>query len=185
MYISVFPTHDTGNRIIKSIVRVKRLYPKIVCNILEVWGSTQKATSGVLKLWSRATCLLSNWLLKVVNQRLWRSTDLYFIKGFFFSLKYGSYTQVELLTCYSHIWVTRNEFPTKCRNSLFEIFIYNYLENIYFTSCFVFFLKIQLMVFGIFLCLDAFLYVFTLLPLRVFLALFRLFTLPCYGLRWV
>ncbi|KAF5926999.1 hypothetical protein HPG69_001632 [Diceros bicornis minor] len=40
-----------------------------------------------------------------------------------------------------------------------------------------------LMVFGIFLCLDAFLYVFTLLPLRVFLALFRLFTLPCYGLR--
>ncbi|XP_047574907.1 transmembrane anterior posterior transformation protein 1 homolog [Lutra lutra] len=41
----------------------------------------------------------------------------------------------------------------------------------------------KLMVFGIFLCLDAFLYVFTLLPLRVFLALFRLFTLPCYGLR--
>ncbi|KAM9742430.1 transmembrane anterior posterior transformation protein 1 homolog isoform 2-T2 [Dama dama] len=39
------------------------------------------------------------------------------------------------------------------------------------------------MVFGIFLCLDAFLYVFTLLPVRVFLALFRLFTLPCYGLR--
>ncbi|XP_011839522.1 PREDICTED: transmembrane anterior posterior transformation protein 1 homolog [Mandrillus leucophaeus] len=39
------------------------------------------------------------------------------------------------------------------------------------------------MVFGIFLCLDAFLYVFTLLPLRVFLALFRLLTLPCYGLR--
>ncbi|EPY86466.1 hypothetical protein CB1_000312004 [Camelus ferus] len=39
------------------------------------------------------------------------------------------------------------------------------------------------MVFGIFLCLDAFLYVFTLLPLRVFLALFRLFTLPCSGLR--
>lgn len=41
----------------------------------------------------------------------------------------------------------------------------------------------KLMFFGIFLCLDAFLYVFTLLPLRVFLALFRLFTLPCYGLR--
>ncbi|XP_061276877.1 transmembrane anterior posterior transformation protein 1 homolog isoform X1 [Bos javanicus] len=41
----------------------------------------------------------------------------------------------------------------------------------------------KLMVFGIFLCLDAFLYVFTLLPVRVFLALFRLFTLPCYGLR--
>ncbi|XP_058156623.1 transmembrane anterior posterior transformation protein 1 homolog [Dasypus novemcinctus] len=41
----------------------------------------------------------------------------------------------------------------------------------------------KLMIFGIFLCLDAFLYVFTLLPLRVFLALFRLFTLPCYGLR--
>ncbi|KAM9678387.1 transmembrane anterior posterior transformation protein 1 homolog isoform 1-T1 [Trichechus inunguis] len=41
----------------------------------------------------------------------------------------------------------------------------------------------KLMFFGIFLCLDAFLYVFTLLPLRVCLALFRLFTLPCYGLR--
>ncbi|XP_062964355.1 transmembrane anterior posterior transformation protein 1 homolog isoform X2 [Cynocephalus volans] len=41
----------------------------------------------------------------------------------------------------------------------------------------------KLMFFGIFLCLDAFLYVFTLLPLRVFLALFRLLTLPCYGLR--
>ncbi|XP_051823024.1 transmembrane anterior posterior transformation protein 1 homolog [Antechinus flavipes] len=41
----------------------------------------------------------------------------------------------------------------------------------------------KLMIFGIFLCLDAFLYVFTLLPLRVFLALFRFFTLPCYGLR--
>lgn len=67
---------------------------------------------------------------------------------------------------------------------MFEIFICNYFENIYFAFCFVFFsLKIQLMLFGIFLCLDAFLYVFTLLPLRVFLALFRLFTLPCYGLR--
>ncbi|XP_048219909.1 transmembrane anterior posterior transformation protein 1 homolog [Perognathus longimembris pacificus] len=41
----------------------------------------------------------------------------------------------------------------------------------------------KLMFFGIFLCLDAFLYVFTLLPLRVCLALFRLLTLPCYGLR--
>ncbi|XP_012579491.1 PREDICTED: transmembrane anterior posterior transformation protein 1 homolog [Condylura cristata] len=41
----------------------------------------------------------------------------------------------------------------------------------------------KLMIFGIFLCLDAFLYVFTLLPLRVFLALFRLLTLPCYGFR--
>ncbi|XP_058526270.1 transmembrane anterior posterior transformation protein 1 homolog [Ochotona princeps] len=41
----------------------------------------------------------------------------------------------------------------------------------------------KLMVFGIFLCLDAFLYVLTLLPLRVCLALFRLFALPCYGLR--
>ncbi|XP_067386454.1 transmembrane anterior posterior transformation protein 1 homolog isoform X2 [Emydura macquarii macquarii] len=41
----------------------------------------------------------------------------------------------------------------------------------------------KLMVFGIFLCLDAFLYVFTLLPLRVCLALFRFITLPCYGLR--
>ncbi|XP_066488033.1 transmembrane anterior posterior transformation protein 1 homolog isoform X2 [Tiliqua scincoides] len=41
----------------------------------------------------------------------------------------------------------------------------------------------KLMIFGIFLCLDAFLYVFTLLPLRVFLAAFRFITLPCYGLR--
>ncbi|CAM4553638.1 transmembrane anterior posterior transformation protein 1 homolog isoform X4 [Caretta caretta] len=41
----------------------------------------------------------------------------------------------------------------------------------------------KLMFFGIFLCLDAFLYVFTLLPLRVFLALFQFITLPCYGLR--
>uniref|UniRef100_A0A8B9F3C3 Transmembrane anterior posterior transformation 1 n=1 Tax=Amazona collaria TaxID=241587 RepID=A0A8B9F3C3_9PSIT len=40
----------------------------------------------------------------------------------------------------------------------------------------------KLMFFGIFLCLDAFLYVFTLLPLRVFLAMFRFITLPCYGL---
>uniref|UniRef100_A0A663LSR1 Transmembrane anterior posterior transformation 1 n=1 Tax=Athene cunicularia TaxID=194338 RepID=A0A663LSR1_ATHCN len=41
----------------------------------------------------------------------------------------------------------------------------------------------KLMFFGIFSCLDAFLYVFTLLPLRVFLAMFRFITLPCYGLR--
>ncbi|XP_025931425.1 transmembrane anterior posterior transformation protein 1 homolog isoform X5 [Apteryx rowi] len=41
----------------------------------------------------------------------------------------------------------------------------------------------KLMFFGIFLCLDAFLYVFTLLPLRVFLAMFQFITLPCYGLR--
>ncbi|KAM6440502.1 transmembrane anterior posterior transformation protein 1 homolog isoform 2-T2 [Liasis olivaceus] len=41
----------------------------------------------------------------------------------------------------------------------------------------------KLMIFGIFLCLDAFLYVFTLLPLRVFLAMFRFITLPCSGLR--
>ncbi|KFP28893.1 Transmembrane anterior posterior transformation protein 1, partial [Colius striatus] len=41
----------------------------------------------------------------------------------------------------------------------------------------------KLMFFGIFLCLDAFLYVFTLLPLRVILAMFRFITLPCYGLR--
>ncbi|XP_042663575.1 transmembrane anterior posterior transformation protein 1 homolog isoform X1 [Tyto alba] len=41
----------------------------------------------------------------------------------------------------------------------------------------------KLMFFGIFLCLDAFLYVFTLLPLRVFLAMIRFITLPCYGLR--
>ncbi|KAG8510320.1 Transmembrane anterior posterior transformation protein 1 [Galemys pyrenaicus] len=41
----------------------------------------------------------------------------------------------------------------------------------------------KLMFFGIFLCLDAFLYVFTLLPLRVLLALFRLLTLPCYSFR--
>uniref|UniRef100_A0AAY4A1W1 Transmembrane anterior posterior transformation protein 1 homolog n=1 Tax=Denticeps clupeoides TaxID=299321 RepID=A0AAY4A1W1_9TELE len=37
----------------------------------------------------------------------------------------------------------------------------------------------KLMIFGFFLCLDAFLYVFTLLPLRVLLALIRLLTLPC------
>uniref|UniRef100_A0A672UDT5 Transmembrane anterior posterior transformation 1 n=2 Tax=Strigops habroptila TaxID=2489341 RepID=A0A672UDT5_STRHB len=42
----------------------------------------------------------------------------------------------------------------------------------------------KLMFFGIFLCLDAFLYIFTLLPLRVFLAMFRFITLPCYGLRF-
>ncbi|XP_075472725.1 transmembrane anterior posterior transformation protein 1 homolog [Ascaphus truei] len=41
----------------------------------------------------------------------------------------------------------------------------------------------KLMVFGYFLCLDAFLYVFTLLPLRVLLALIRFITLPCCGLR--
>ncbi|KAL4640358.1 hypothetical protein GN956_G12302 [Arapaima gigas] len=41
----------------------------------------------------------------------------------------------------------------------------------------------KLMFFGFFLCLDAFLYVFTLLPLRVLLALIRLLTLPCCGLR--
>lgn len=40
----------------------------------------------------------------------------------------------------------------------------------------------KLMTFGFFLCLDAFLYVFTLLPLRVLLALLRLLTLPCCGL---
>ncbi|XP_029446461.1 transmembrane anterior posterior transformation protein 1 homolog [Rhinatrema bivittatum] len=40
----------------------------------------------------------------------------------------------------------------------------------------------KLMVFGYFLCLDAFLYVFTLLPLRVLLALIRFITLPCCGL---
>ncbi|XP_005990478.1 transmembrane anterior posterior transformation protein 1 homolog isoform X3 [Latimeria chalumnae] len=40
----------------------------------------------------------------------------------------------------------------------------------------------KLMVFGFFLCLDAFLYVFTLLPLRVLLALIRFITLPCYSL---
>uniref|UniRef100_A0A8C5WSE0 Transmembrane anterior posterior transformation 1 n=1 Tax=Laticauda laticaudata TaxID=8630 RepID=A0A8C5WSE0_LATLA len=42
----------------------------------------------------------------------------------------------------------------------------------------------KLMIFGIFLCLDAFLYVFTLLPLRVFLAMFRFITLPCSSLRY-
>uniref|UniRef100_A0A8C7GG55 Transmembrane anterior posterior transformation 1 n=1 Tax=Oncorhynchus kisutch TaxID=8019 RepID=A0A8C7GG55_ONCKI len=41
----------------------------------------------------------------------------------------------------------------------------------------------KLMIFGFFLCLDAFLYVFTLLPLRVLLALLHLFTMPCCGLR--
>ncbi|XP_039607465.1 transmembrane anterior posterior transformation protein 1 homolog isoform X1 [Polypterus senegalus] len=41
----------------------------------------------------------------------------------------------------------------------------------------------KLMLFGFFLCLDAFLYVFTLLPMRVILALIRLLTLPCCGLK--
>lgn len=41
----------------------------------------------------------------------------------------------------------------------------------------------QLMIFGFFLCVDAFLYVFTLLPLRVLLALLRLLALPCCGFR--
>uniref|UniRef100_A0A8C7ZIB7 Transmembrane anterior posterior transformation 1a n=1 Tax=Oryzias sinensis TaxID=183150 RepID=A0A8C7ZIB7_9TELE len=39
----------------------------------------------------------------------------------------------------------------------------------------------KLMIFGFFLCADAFLYVFTLLPLRVLLALLRMLTLPCCG----
>ncbi|KAK1175284.1 hypothetical protein AOXY_G2968 [Acipenser oxyrinchus oxyrinchus] len=41
----------------------------------------------------------------------------------------------------------------------------------------------KLMLFGFFLCLDAFLYVFTLLPLRAILALIRLITFPCCGLN--
>uniref|UniRef100_A0A8C9XLR8 Transmembrane anterior posterior transformation 1 n=1 Tax=Sander lucioperca TaxID=283035 RepID=A0A8C9XLR8_SANLU len=41
----------------------------------------------------------------------------------------------------------------------------------------------KLMTFGFFLCVDAFLYVFTLLPLRVLLAVLRLLTLPCCGFR--
>uniref|UniRef100_A0A3P9IIF2 Transmembrane anterior posterior transformation 1a n=1 Tax=Oryzias latipes TaxID=8090 RepID=A0A3P9IIF2_ORYLA len=41
----------------------------------------------------------------------------------------------------------------------------------------------KLMIFGFFLCADAFLYVFTLLPLRVLLALLRMLTLPCCGFR--
>ncbi|XP_041652857.1 transmembrane anterior posterior transformation protein 1 homolog isoform X2 [Cheilinus undulatus] len=41
----------------------------------------------------------------------------------------------------------------------------------------------KLMTFGLFLCVDAFLYVFTLLPLRVLLAVLRLLTLPCCGFR--
>uniref|UniRef100_A0A8C6PQ15 Transmembrane anterior posterior transformation 1b n=1 Tax=Nothobranchius furzeri TaxID=105023 RepID=A0A8C6PQ15_NOTFU len=41
----------------------------------------------------------------------------------------------------------------------------------------------KLMTFGFFLCLDTFLYVFTLLPLRVVLALLRLVAVPCCGLR--
>ncbi|KAK9518420.1 hypothetical protein VZT92_023726 [Zoarces viviparus] len=41
----------------------------------------------------------------------------------------------------------------------------------------------KLMTFGFFLCADAFLYVFTLLPLRVLLAVLRLLTLPCCGFR--
>ncbi|XP_026112319.1 transmembrane anterior posterior transformation protein 1 homolog [Carassius auratus] len=40
----------------------------------------------------------------------------------------------------------------------------------------------RLMIFGFFLCLDAFLYVFTLLPLRTLLAFLRLLTIPCCGL---
>ncbi|KAM8940291.1 transmembrane anterior posterior transformation protein 1 homolog [Pelodytes ibericus] len=40
----------------------------------------------------------------------------------------------------------------------------------------------KLMIFGFFLCLDAFLYVFTLLPLRVLLAVVKFITLPCCGL---
>ncbi|XP_058253023.1 transmembrane anterior posterior transformation protein 1 homolog isoform X2 [Hemibagrus wyckioides] len=40
----------------------------------------------------------------------------------------------------------------------------------------------KLMMFGCFLCLDAFLYVFTLLPLRTLLAFLRLLTIPCCGL---
>ncbi|XP_069781223.1 transmembrane anterior posterior transformation protein 1-like isoform X2 [Narcine bancroftii] len=40
----------------------------------------------------------------------------------------------------------------------------------------------KLMFFGFFLCLDAFLYLFTLLPLRVLLALMRFITRPCCGL---
>ncbi|MEQ2200348.1 Transmembrane anterior posterior transformation protein 1 [Xenoophorus captivus] len=40
----------------------------------------------------------------------------------------------------------------------------------------------KLMTFGFFLCLDTFLYMFTLLPLRVILALLRLLTVPCCGL---
>nr|XP_046263169.1 transmembrane anterior posterior transformation protein 1 homolog isoform X2 [Scatophagus argus] len=39
----------------------------------------------------------------------------------------------------------------------------------------------KLMLFGFFLCLDSFLYIFTLLPLRVLLAVLRLLTLPCCG----
>lgn len=39
----------------------------------------------------------------------------------------------------------------------------------------------KLMLFGFFLCMDAFLYAFTLLPLRVLLAALRLLTLPCCG----
>nr|XP_055033531.1 transmembrane anterior posterior transformation protein 1 homolog isoform X1 [Misgurnus anguillicaudatus] len=40
----------------------------------------------------------------------------------------------------------------------------------------------RLMVFGFFLCLDAFLYVLTLLPLRTLLAVLRFLTIPCCGL---
>ncbi|XP_056626235.1 transmembrane anterior posterior transformation protein 1 homolog isoform X1 [Triplophysa dalaica] len=40
----------------------------------------------------------------------------------------------------------------------------------------------RLIIFGFFLCLDAFLYVFTLLPLRTLLAFLRLLTIPCCGL---
>ncbi|CAM4616018.1 unnamed protein product [Leuciscus chuanchicus] len=40
----------------------------------------------------------------------------------------------------------------------------------------------RLMIFGVCLCLDAFLYVFTLLPLRTLLAFLRVLTIPCCGL---
>ncbi|XP_048032376.1 transmembrane anterior posterior transformation protein 1 homolog isoform X2 [Megalobrama amblycephala] len=40
----------------------------------------------------------------------------------------------------------------------------------------------RLMIFGFCLCLDAFLYVFTLLPLRTLLAFLRVLTIPCCGL---
>ncbi|XP_051514859.1 transmembrane anterior posterior transformation protein 1 homolog isoform X2 [Myxocyprinus asiaticus] len=40
----------------------------------------------------------------------------------------------------------------------------------------------RLMIFGFCLCLDAFLYVFTLLPLRTLLAFLRLLTIPCCSL---
>lgn len=64
------------------------------------------------------------------------------------------------------------------------IYLFNNNISLLLHSCFIPSLSTQLMTFGFFLCLDTFLYVFTLLPLRVMLALLRLATVPCCGLRY-